>query len=105
MVFFFLVDDFLLEYCLNLKPKDFKVKAEKVARNKQGKREYLDDNLTKKLMKRLELHFQTTVNISRIKHGKNQTFETLINEESLLFAKLLRMERKNWTPRLSTICC
>jgi len=32
----------------------------------------------------------------RIKHSNRQTFETLINEEALLFAKYLRDERKPW---------
>jgi len=83
-----------------LKPKDFTVKAENVARNKQGKREYLIDKLTTKLMKTLDLLFQTKVNIPRMKHGKNQTFETLITEEALLFSKFMRSEKNSWTPRL-----
>jgi hypothetical protein len=31
--------------------------------------------------------------------GKKQEFETLINEEALLFAKYLRNEIKEWKPR------
>ena len=40
-IYRYLIDDFLIEYCRNLKSKDFIVKTEKIARNKQGKREYL----------------------------------------------------------------
>ena len=40
------------------------------------------------------------VEIPRIKVGKKQTLETLINEEALIFAKHLRNERQTWTPRL-----
>lgn len=52
-------------------------------------------------MKRLELHFQTKINISRIKHGKKQTIETLINEEVQLFAKYVRDEKLRWIPRFA----
>jgi len=41
--------------------------------------------------------------IPRIKHGKRQTLDTLINEEALLLAKFLREEKKEWKPRLPTI--
>ena len=90
----YLIDDFLIEYCRNLKSTDFKVKTENVARNKQGKREYLLDNITRKIMKRLELHLQSNIEIPRTKHGNNQTIETLINEEALLFEKFIRNEKR-----------
>jgi hypothetical protein len=52
---------------------------------------------------RARLHglFNRYVEIPRIKHGKKQTLDTLINEEALLLAKFLRNERKDWTPRLA----
>jgi hypothetical protein len=40
------------------------------------------------------------VEIPRMKVGKRQEFETLINEEALLLAKYLRNERKSWNPRI-----
>ena len=43
--------------------------------------------------------FETYVEIPRIRVGKQQTIETLINEEALLLAKFLRNERKTWLPR------
>lgn len=94
------MDDFLIEYCRTLKQNDFTVKTESVARNKQGKREYLSENLTRKLMKKLELYFQTKVNIPRIKHGKIQTLNTLFSEEALLLSKYLRNEKKDWVIRI-----
>lgn len=38
-----------------------------------------------------------------VKVGTQQEIETLINEESLLLAKYLRGERKDWNPRLVNI--
>jgi len=35
----------------------------------------------------------------RIRMGKSQEIETLINEEALPFAMYLRNERKDWKPR------
>jgi hypothetical protein len=43
--------------------------------------------------------FDRIVDVERIKHGKRQTIDTLISEEALLFAKYLRNEKKDWTPR------
>jgi hypothetical protein len=47
--------------------------------------------------------FESTVEVPRIKIGKKQTIETLINEEALLFGKFLRDEIKSWIPRILTI--
>jgi hypothetical protein len=49
-------------------------------------------------MKRLGLHFQSTVDIPPIKYGNNQTIEKLINEETHLFAKFVRNEKQTWIP-------
>ena len=96
----YLVDDFLIEYCRSLKPKDFTVKTEKIARTKIGKRECLNNQLTRGLMNRLEACFESKVEIPRIKVGKKQSIETLINEESQLFSNYLRNERTVWNPRI-----
>ena len=45
------------------------------------------------------IFFKIVVEIPRIRIGKKQTIETLINEEALLLAKFLRDERKTWIPR------
>jgi len=99
----YLIDDFLIEYCQNLKARDFIVKTERLSRKKKGKREYLNDSKTSDLMRKLNAYFEGKVEIPRIKHGKRQTIETLINEEALLFAKYLRNEREKWAPRMTCV--
>jgi hypothetical protein len=42
------------------------------------------------------------VQVPRIRIGRRQTVETLIDEEALLLAKFLRKERKAWVPRTAT---
>jgi hypothetical protein len=54
-------------------------------------------------MRQLDKFFESHVEVPRIRVGKKQTIETLINEETLLFAKFLRDERKQWTPRVKRI--
>jgi len=102
-IYRYLIDDFLIEYCRTLKPKDFIVKSENNTRKKIGKREYLNNQLTRNLMKKIEKYFETTIAVPRIKVGQKQTVETLINEEALLLAKYLRNERKEWNPRISEL--
>ena len=41
-----------------------------------------------------------TARAKRIRNGKHQTLETLINEEALLLAKYPRGEDKGWVPRV-----
>ena len=53
-------------------------------------------------MNQLNEFFESKVNVARIKFGKEQTIETLINEEALLFAKYLRSEKKTWHPRIES---
>ncbi len=44
-----------------------------------------------------------SLDYKRIRNGEHQTFETLINEEALLFAKWLRGEVKEWVTRVPEI--
>ena len=53
-------------------------------------------------MKKINKFLELTIEIPRIKVGKKQTVETLINEEALRFAKYIRHEKANWTPRIIT---
>ena len=99
-IYRYLIDDFLIQYCRNLSSKDFTVKSENLVRKKKGKREYLNNRLTKDLMTKLNAFFELKVEISRIKFGYRQTIYTLINEEAMLFAKYLRDERQMWFPRI-----
>ena len=94
-----LIDDFLIQYCQQLKSKDFIVKTEDITRKKKGKRVYLNDIQTRGLMKQLNEFFKSTVEVPRIRVGKIQTVETLINEEALQFAKFLR-DKREWIPRV-----
>lgn len=96
----YLIDDFLIQYCQNLESKDFIVKTEGLTRTKKGKRIYLNDAQTRDLMKHLNEFFESYIEVPRIRVGKKQTIETLVNEETLLFAKFLRNERKSWAPRI-----
>jgi len=56
---------------------------------------------TTDLTSKLYSYFESMVEIPRMKHGKRQTFETLINEEAFLFAKYLRDEYETWTLRIT----
>jgi len=70
---------------------------------KLAKREFLSDDETEGLTDSLNKFFESKVEIPRMKVGKRQSFETLINEEALLLAKYLRHERKDWIPRLPSL--
>lgn len=76
------------------------MRGQNLGRKKQRKREYLKNEQTKEMMKRLENHFETIVEVPRIKFGNQQNLETLIDEEASLFAKFLRNENKKWNPRI-----
>jgi CRISPR-associated protein Cas1 len=94
----YLIDDFVIQFCQGLKEKDFTVKSESVTRKKMGKREYLNNTKTRRMMKVLEGFFESKVKIPLIRHGKRQRIETLINEEALLLARYLRGELETWIP-------
>jgi hypothetical protein len=61
------------------------MKTEEYSTNKKGKREHLNDSLTHSLVRDLNEYFETKVEIPRIRLGKRQKIETLINEEALMF--------------------
>ena len=98
-IYRYLIDELIISFCRDVKAKDFIFKTEKHS-NRKGKRQYLNNRLTRNFTKRLDLLFRNTVEIPRIKIGKRQEIETLINEEALLLAKYLRNERKDWIPRI-----
>lgn len=99
-IYRYMIDDFIIGFCKDLSKRDFITKNEIMSRGKIGKREYLNDNETKDFMVALDKLFASYVEIPRIRVGKRQEFETLINEEALLLAKYLRNERKEWVPRI-----
>ena len=65
-----------------------------MTKKKKGKRRYLNVFDTKDFMKQLNHLFNTTIKIPRMKIGKRQIFETLVNEEALFLGKFLRIELK-----------
>jgi hypothetical protein len=102
-IYRYLIDDFLIERCRKLRKKDFVVVTDFMMRLKMGKRIHLCEYETDSLADGLNCLFNRYVEIHRIKHGKRQTFDTLISEEALLLAKFLRNERKEWFPRIVII--
>ena len=96
----YLIDDFFIQYCKGLVKRDFTFKTEMMSTQKKGKREYLNDVETENFTSKLNDYFEMVVEIPRIRVGERQTFETLIREEILLFAKYLRNEKKEWKPRI-----
>ena len=99
----YLIEDFLIQYCQDLKQKDFTFKTETLSRGKSSKREYLAEHKTRDLLGGFNDVFETCVEIPRIRAGKKQTVETLVNEEALLLAGYLRGERKTWNPRRASL--
>ncbi|HUW47603.1 MAG TPA: CRISPR-associated endonuclease Cas1 [Patescibacteria group bacterium] len=98
-----LIDDFVIQYCKSIKKKDFISHNESYSGHKQGQRQYLKKAKAQEMTDRLNKFFESIVEIPRVRHGKRQTFETLINEEALLLAQYLRKERKDWAPRIFQI--
>jgi CRISPR-associated protein Cas1 len=99
----YLMDDFVLTYARNLKPRDFKLKDEDFSSNRKGKRQYLNDRMQREYLKKLNAYFMSKVEVPRIRKGEHQEIETLISEEALLFAKYLRNEIDIWNPRIVSL--
>jgi len=95
----YLVEDFLIENSASFRQEDFIMKHEDYSKNKIGQREYLNDSATGDLTRNLYNLFESTVEVDRIRYGKRQTIDTLINEEALLLAQYLRDESRTWNPR------
>jgi CRISPR-associated protein Cas1 len=93
-----LVDGFLIEFCKNLGPDDFKPKNVKVGKKKVGKRVYLKDSMTKEMVHELFDYFETKFYIPRPKRGRRQELETLINEEAFRISRYLRLKGESWVP-------
>jgi len=97
----YLIDDFIIKHCQDFKSKDFMMKWQNFSSKRKGKRQFLNDVETRGFMKKLYGYFQLKVEVPRIRRGKRQELETLINEEALLFAKFLRDEKTTWIPRIA----
>ena len=96
----YLVDDFVIQFFQSIKEGDFTVKSESASWKRKGKREYLNDAETRRMMRELDEYFESKVEIPLIRHVERQRLETLINEEALLLAKYIRDEKNSWSPRI-----
>jgi len=100
----YILDDFLIQRCVKLHKKDFIVRTEFWDKYRPNRRIFLRDIETNGLFEDLEELFDKgIIELPRIKIGKRQVFQTLINEEALLFAMYLRGKRSTWVPRLPPI--
>jgi hypothetical protein len=97
------LSDFPIQNSASFKKKDFMMKREGFSKNKVGQRKYLNNSKTTDLTSKLYSYFESMVEIPRMKHGRRQTVETLINEEAFLFAQYLRDEHDTWIPRISNL--
>lgn len=82
-----LVDDFLIRYSKTLKRKHFEKCYLKGYYEKKTPRIFLNHPNTNSLIKALKKYFELKVEIPRIRRGKTQKIETLINEETSLLAQ------------------
>jgi CRISPR-associated protein Cas1 len=98
-IYRYLIDDFVIGYARDLKNRDFVLKMDAYA-NKKDKRQFLSDERRRDFLRSLERYFESSVSIARIRRGRKQELETLINEEALLFAEYLRDEKRSWNPRV-----
>lgn len=97
----YLIDDFLIERRQKLHKNDFVLVTDFMMHLRMGKRIHLCECETNELADALTSFFERMVEVPRMRIGKRQTIQTLINEEALLFAKFLRDERKTWEPRMA----
>ena len=72
-------------------------------RLKMGKRIHLCEYEADSLAYGLNNLFESDVDVPRIRYGKKQTLDTLINEEALLLSKYLRNEKEKWIPRIANL--
>ena len=72
----YLVDDFVIQFLLDLRKKNFTVKAGSVSQKRKGKREYLNDAETRRMMKELNEYFESNVEILRNRQGNGEVRDT-----------------------------
>jgi CRISPR-associated protein Cas1 len=97
-IYRYLIDNFVIGYCRDLRNRDFILKTDEYA-NKKDKRQFLNDSKRRDFLGNLDRCFKSNVSIARIRRGRKQELETLVNEEALLFAEYLRDEKQSWIPR------
>ena len=101
-IYRYLVDDLIISFCRDANPKDFGFKEERRG-NKKGKRQYLNKKMERAFTEKLDILFQSIVDVPRVNIGRKQEVESLINEEAQLLARFLRGERNYWEPRMAKL--
>jgi CRISPR-associated protein Cas1 len=98
----YVVDDSIIQFSAKLRKTAFR----KVYFGSKPKipRLFLKSEKNREFERFLHGCFNVKVEIPRIRHGKRQTVETLINEETLLLAMFLRNEVREWNPRIVKLC-
>lgn len=96
----YLVDDFLIQYSKGLRKKDFLLRKEDFSSKRKGERQYLSKPLAVDMMKQLNSFFESKVEVPRVKNGRRQEIESLLNEEAMELARYLRDDKADWSPRL-----
>jgi CRISP-associated protein Cas1 len=99
----YLIDDLLIERCQKYHKKDFVAVTDFMMNLRMGKKIHLCEYETDELAEALNDLFNRVIVIPRIRHGFQQTLDTLISEEALLFARMLQGVMPNWKPRMALI--
>lgn len=98
-VFRYICDDFTISFSRKICAKDFALVADEYA-DKKCKREFLKPSKRREFLDSFDKYFDSTVNIPRVRRGKKQQLNTLLNEEVMLLAEFLRNEKSSWHPRI-----
>jgi CRISPR-associated endonuclease Cas1 len=98
----YLIDDFLIDFCSDLKTRDF-ILSRKMWNEKWGCRIYLNEEGTQAMAVKIREMFTRKVKITRLRNGQFQEIESAINEEAMLLGKYLRDEKPDWFPRIASL--
>jgi len=98
----YIADDFVIQYARKVKDRDFILCMDNYA-GRKTKREFLNSVKRKEFLDSFDAHFDTVIEIPRVRRGRKQQIETLIGEEVLLLAQYLRNERQTWVPRTASL--
>ncbi len=84
-----------------IQKKNFVLVTDFMMRLRMGKRIHLCEFEADDLADGLNNLFNREVEISRIRHGKKQMLDTLINKEAFLLARYLRNERARMESKIT----
>jgi hypothetical protein len=96
----YLIDDFVIGLCRDVKPRDFTVKKDMVG-TRIAKRIFLNDETADDLIMKLLKFFDKRFPIPSVRRGSKIQLNTLINEESFrMWVYLLRTNKIEWSPKI-----